>query len=188
MTQDVYPYVAASTLLSQLVPPWAHEGGCRSSSPGSGPVAVRQRIAAEDREGPAGLVELRGGGRRLGGYPFRGGGRAGAAGHRGPTVAEAARARASSRWTWCSTPWSPMRASTTIMMLLMEQPDIDSRPPPNVIHRVGPAGGHQPGGSGPPPCVWLVRAGPRDVTRGRVSDLAAVVHGRMTGHRRACWA
>ena len=51
VTQDVYPYIAASTLLNQLIPPWVHEGGnahlvarLRSSS-------VRQRIAAEVRTG-----------------------------------------------------------------------------------------------------------------------------------------
>ena len=28
---DQYPYVASSTGLSQTIPPWAHEGGGRSS-------------------------------------------------------------------------------------------------------------------------------------------------------------
>ncbi len=57
VTQDVYPYVAANTLLSQLVPPWAHDGGTAALVERLGSESVRARIAAAHRTGALGWTD-----------------------------------------------------------------------------------------------------------------------------------
>lgn len=50
---DVYPYRAGSAGLSQLVPPWAHEGGTGEMLARLQDSETRQRIAREMAEGPS---------------------------------------------------------------------------------------------------------------------------------------
>jgi N-acyl-D-amino-acid deacylase len=47
VTQDAYPYAAGSTLLTQLLPPWVHDGGTDALVARLGSAAVRARIAAD---------------------------------------------------------------------------------------------------------------------------------------------
>lgn len=47
VTHDVYPYTAASTMLSQVVPPWAHDGGTAALVERLRSDTVRRRIAME---------------------------------------------------------------------------------------------------------------------------------------------
>ncbi len=49
--QDAYPYTAGSTLLSQLVPPWVHDGGTEALVERLRSSTVRERIRAEIRDG-----------------------------------------------------------------------------------------------------------------------------------------
>ena len=49
--QDAYPYTAGSTLLTQLVPPWVHDGGAAALVERLGNAGVRGRVAAEIRDG-----------------------------------------------------------------------------------------------------------------------------------------
>jgi N-acyl-D-aspartate/D-glutamate deacylase len=49
--QDAYPYTAGSTLLSQLVPPWAHDGGTDALVDRLRSGDVRARLRAEIRDG-----------------------------------------------------------------------------------------------------------------------------------------
>jgi N-acyl-D-amino-acid deacylase len=49
--QDAYPYTAGSTLLTQLVPPWAHDGGPDALLERLGTADVRARLAAEISDG-----------------------------------------------------------------------------------------------------------------------------------------
>jgi N-acyl-D-aspartate/D-glutamate deacylase len=49
--QDAYPYLAGSTLLSQLVPPWVHDGGTDALLERLGTADVRARVAADIRDG-----------------------------------------------------------------------------------------------------------------------------------------
>jgi N-acyl-D-amino-acid deacylase len=51
VTQDAYPYVAGSTLLTQLLPPWVHAGGVDALVARLGSVELRARIAADLRDG-----------------------------------------------------------------------------------------------------------------------------------------
>ncbi len=51
VSQDAYPYTAGSTLLSQLVPPWAHDGGTDALVERLRSRTVRERIRAEIRDG-----------------------------------------------------------------------------------------------------------------------------------------
>jgi len=51
VSQDVYPYVAASTMLSQLVPPWVHDGGVAELVGRLRSEAVRARIRSDIERG-----------------------------------------------------------------------------------------------------------------------------------------
>lgn len=51
ITQDAYPYTAGSTLLTQLLPPWVHDGGTDALCARLGSTAIRARIVAEIRDG-----------------------------------------------------------------------------------------------------------------------------------------
>ena len=48
---DAYPYAAGSTLLTQLLPPWVHDGGTDAMVARLGSTEVRARIAADVRDG-----------------------------------------------------------------------------------------------------------------------------------------
>ena len=49
--QDAYPYAAGSTLLTQLLPPWVHDGGTEAIIARLASPDVRARIAADVRDG-----------------------------------------------------------------------------------------------------------------------------------------
>lgn len=51
VTQDAYPYTAGNTLLSQLLPPWVHDGGTDTLVARLGSADVRARIAADIADG-----------------------------------------------------------------------------------------------------------------------------------------
>ena len=51
VTQDAYPYTAGSTLLTQLLPPWVHDGGTDALVARLGSADTRARIAADIRDG-----------------------------------------------------------------------------------------------------------------------------------------
>lgn len=54
VTFDQYPYTAGSTMLSAILPPWAHEGGTTKLIERLQSDAMRQRMSAEIRTGYAG--------------------------------------------------------------------------------------------------------------------------------------
>jgi len=49
--QDAYPYTAGSTLLTQLLPPWVHDGGTDALVERLASTETRARIAADVRDG-----------------------------------------------------------------------------------------------------------------------------------------
>ncbi len=51
VTQDAYPYLAGSTLLTQLLPPWAHDGGTDELVKRLESSEIRARIVADVRAG-----------------------------------------------------------------------------------------------------------------------------------------
>jgi N-acyl-D-amino-acid deacylase len=51
VTQDAYPYLAGSTLLTQLLPPWVHDGGTDELVRRLASSEIRTRIAADVRDG-----------------------------------------------------------------------------------------------------------------------------------------
>ena len=51
VTQDAYPYIAGSTLLTQLLPRWVQDGGTSAIIERLGSPDVRARIAADVRDG-----------------------------------------------------------------------------------------------------------------------------------------
>jgi N-acyl-D-amino-acid deacylase len=54
VTYDIYPYTAGSANLSQLVPPWAHEGGPQAMLERCGDPALRARILRDIVHGAPG--------------------------------------------------------------------------------------------------------------------------------------
>src|SRR5207248_4899661 len=48
---DVYPYEAGSTLLSQVLPPWVHEGGAGALVERLGVASIRDRVRREIETG-----------------------------------------------------------------------------------------------------------------------------------------
>jgi N-acyl-D-amino-acid deacylase len=54
VTQDAYPYTAGSTLLTQLLPPWVHDGGTDALIARLRSADMRGRIAADVRTGVPG--------------------------------------------------------------------------------------------------------------------------------------
>ena len=54
VTFDVYPYLASSTTLTLVLPPWAQDGGREATLVRLADPAVRRRMAAEIREGEFG--------------------------------------------------------------------------------------------------------------------------------------
>src|SRR6185503_9983581 len=59
---DVYPYEAGSTLLSQVLPPWIHEGGSAAMVERLGSPAVRARLRHEIQTGLPGWANYGGNG------------------------------------------------------------------------------------------------------------------------------
>ena len=59
---DVYPYEAGSTLLSQVLPPWIHEGGSATMVERLGSPAVRARLRHEIQTGLPGWANYGGNG------------------------------------------------------------------------------------------------------------------------------
>lgn len=122
--QDMYPYTAASTLLTQLVPPWVHAGGtdelvARLRSP-----AVRARIAAEIRDGLPGwpnYVKSTGWGSIMVTAVLEPSLRR----FEGQTIAEAASREEKDPLDLTLDVLAGDRASTTMIMAMMDQADVD---------------------------------------------------------------
>ena len=125
VTQDVYPYSAGSTLLTQLVPPWAHAGGTAALVDRLGVPDVRARIAAETRDGLPGWPN----------YALSSGGwdhvriasasAPGLAWLNGLTIAEAARHQAVDALTLVLDTIVADRGATTMIVELMADSDVD---------------------------------------------------------------
>ena len=169
VTQDVYPYAAASTLLSQLVPPWVHAGGSdalveRLRAP-VGPDPDRGR----DPRRPPGLAELRDVVRRLGPDHGRGGGRPGLRRFEGLTLEEAARTRGKEPLDFMLDLLIADRASTTMIITMMDEADVRRDPGRPVLgDRLGPVRRRRPLVARPSACLRIVRPCPR---RGGARDL-----------------
>lgn len=125
VTQDVYPYRAGSTLLTQLVPPWAHAGGTAALVDRLGVADVRARIAAETRDGLPGWPN----------YALSSGGwdhvriaaasDPGLAWLHGLTIAEAARRQGVDPLTLVLDTIVADRGATTMIVELMADSDVD---------------------------------------------------------------
>ncbi len=182
VTQDAYPYLAGSTLLTQLLPPWVHDGGPdelvrRLESP-----VVRTRIVAEVRDGLPGWPNY---------YQSAGG---------PASIQIAAVSTPSLRWleglslseAAARTNGDPLtvafdtlvadRGATTMIMTLMEEADVDA-----ILDDPATAvGSDQLGVTSPSARVHpraygtFVRILGRHVRERRRFDLATAVH-RMTG-------
>jgi N-acyl-D-amino-acid deacylase len=123
--QDVYPYTSASTLLSQLLPPWVHAGGTEELVARLASPAVRLRIAAEIRDGLPGWPNYV---RSSGGWAsiviaavFEPGLRR----FEGATVEEAARADGRDPLELMLDVLVADRGSTTMIIAMMDQADVD---------------------------------------------------------------
>lgn len=124
VTQDVYPYLSASTMLSQLVPPWVHDGGVRELVERLRSEPVRQRIRVEIERGVAGWAN----------YAMAAGGWDGIRiaavvepnlrGLEGLSVAEAARREEREPLTLVLDTLVDDHASTTMIMSLMDEHDM----------------------------------------------------------------
>jgi N-acyl-D-aspartate/D-glutamate deacylase len=182
VTHDAYPYVAGSTLLTQLLPPWVHDGGTGELVRRLGSPDVRTRIMAEIRDGLPGWPNY---------YDSTG----------GPAAIQiAAVATPSLHWleglslteAAARTDGDPLtivfdtlvadRGATTMIMTLMDEADVDTilDDPATAI------GSDQLGVTSPSARVHpraygtFVRILGRQVRERRRFDLATAVH-RMTG-------
>lgn len=125
ITQDAYPYTAGSTLLTQLLPPWVHDGGTDALCERLGSIAIRARIVAEIRDGLAGwpnYFESTGGPEAI---------RIAAAGDpalahlEGRTLAEAAARAGTDPLSFVFDTVVADRGSTTMILSLMDEADVD---------------------------------------------------------------
>ena len=124
VTHDAYPYTAGSTLLTQLIPTWAHDGGTDALVARLGSDEVRARLAVEVREGLPGWPN----------YSVASGGfdhiRIAAVADRslaaieGQTLAQAATARGTDPLTLVMDTLVADRAATTMIVELMDEADV----------------------------------------------------------------
>ena len=123
---DAYPYTAGSTLLTQLLPPWVHDGGNADLVERLGSAEVRARIAADVRTG-------------LPGWPNYIVATGGWDGIRiasvvdpslrwleGSTIAQAAAARAMDPLTLALDTMEADRGATMMIVSLMGEADVDA--------------------------------------------------------------
>jgi N-acyl-D-aspartate/D-glutamate deacylase len=124
--QDAYPYTAGSTLLTQLLPPWAQEGGIGPLVERLGSAETRERIARECRSGLPGWPN----------YSISSGGfdritiaavvDPVLAWLEGLTIAEAARRSAVDPMTLVFDTLVADRGATTMIVSLMDEADVDA--------------------------------------------------------------
>jgi N-acyl-D-amino-acid deacylase len=180
VTQDVYPYLAASTVLSQLVPPWVHDGGVAELVARLGSEAVRQRIRAEMASGLPGWANYLSAAGGWDGIRFAAVVEPRLRGIEGLTVATAAQRSGQDPLTLVLDTLVADHASTTMIMSLMAQPDMEAI----IDHPVTSIGSDQLAVTS-----REARVHPRAygsfvrvlaMARERGTDLAAAVH-RMTG-------
>ncbi len=124
--QDVYPYTAASTLLSQLIPTWVHADGSEALVERLRSPVVRARIAAEIRDGLPGWPNYV---RSSGGWgqimvaavvdP-------GLKGYEGVTLEAAGRREGRDPLDVTLDLLIADRASTTMIITMMDQADVDA--------------------------------------------------------------
>lgn len=182
VTQDAYPYTAGSTLLTQLLPPWVHDGGTDELVARLGSADIRARIADDIRDGLPGWPN----------YSQSSGGpdsiriaavaRPSLAGLEGLTLTRAAAIAGTDTLTVVLDTIVADRGATTMIVSLMDEADVDAilDDPHTAI------GSDQLGVTSPDARVHpraygsFVRVLGRYVRdRGRL-DLAAAIH-RMTG-------
>jgi N-acyl-D-aspartate/D-glutamate deacylase len=180
VTQDVYPYLAASTMLSQLVPPWVHDGGVAELIQRLRSEAVRGRIRDDIEHGLPGWAN----------YTMAAGGWEGIRiaavveprlrAIEGLTVAEAARRTGREPLTLVLDTLVEDHASTTMILSLMDERDMLAI----VDHPVTAIGSDQLGvtsrGARVHPRAYGSFVRVLALARERGTDLAAAVH-RMSG-------
>lgn len=180
VTQDAYPYIAANTMLSQLVPPWVHDGGVGALVERLRSDTVRARIAAEYAAGVPGWTN----------YVDSAGGWDGilitsvvepSLRHlQGLRVDEAARRAGVDPLTLVLDTLVRDRASTAMVMFIMDPTDVERV----VDHPSSAIGSDQLGVTSDTarthPRAYGAFARALAMTRERSTDLAAQVH-RMTG-------
>jgi len=182
ITQDVYPYTAGSTMLTQLLPPWVHAGGTDELVARLQSAELRARIRADIQDGLPGWPN----------YFVSSGGpdsiRIAAVVNRslahleGLSLAEAAASSAEDPLTVALDTIVADRGATTMILALMDDADVDIilDDPSTAI------GSDQLGVTSPEARVHpraygtFVRVLGRQVRERRRLDLATAVH-RMTG-------
>jgi N-acyl-D-amino-acid deacylase len=126
VTQDAYPYLAGSTLLTQLLPPWVQDGGIDALVERLRSPEVRDRVAREVRTGLPGWMS----------YAVVSGGWhevvVAAVGDpslrwlEGRTLADAARQRGVEPLALVFETLVADRAATTMIVTLMSEPDVEA--------------------------------------------------------------
>ena len=126
VTQDAYPYLAGSTLLTQLLPPWVQDGGIDALVERLRSPEVRDRVAREVRTGLPGWMS----------YAVVSGGWhevvVAAVGDpslrwlEGRTLADAARQRGVEPLALVFETLIADRAATTMIVTLMSEPDVEA--------------------------------------------------------------
>jgi N-acyl-D-aspartate/D-glutamate deacylase len=123
---DVYPYDAGSTFLSQVLPPWLHEGGVDALLDRLRSSDVRERIRRELETGLPGwpnLLEAAGGWHRI---LIASVARQDLAAAEGRTVAELAKAAGEDPLTWTLDFLIADRAAPVMIITMMDSADVDT--------------------------------------------------------------
>jgi N-acyl-D-amino-acid deacylase len=122
---DVYPYDAGSTFLSQVLPPWVHEGGVDALIDRLRSPELRRRIAQELESGLPGwpnLLEAAGGWDRI---LVASVGRPDLAAAEGRTIADAAKAAGADPLEWTLDLLVKDRAAPVMIITMMDNADVD---------------------------------------------------------------
>jgi N-acyl-D-aspartate/D-glutamate deacylase len=122
---DVYPYDAGSTFLSQVLPPWIHEGGVDALVDRLRSQEVRRRVRREVDEGLPGWPNLVG---AAGGWDrilIASVGRRELASAEGRTVADLARAAGADPLDWTLDLLVADRAAPVMIITMMDSADVE---------------------------------------------------------------
>jgi N-acyl-D-aspartate/D-glutamate deacylase len=122
---DVYPYDAGSTFLSQVLPPWVHEGGVDALVERLRSPELRRRIGRELASGLPGwpnLLEAAGGWDRI---LVASVGRPELAAAEGRTIADAAKAAGADPLEWTLDLLVADRAAPVMIITMMDNADVD---------------------------------------------------------------
>ena len=126
VSQDAYPYTAGSTFLSQLMPPWAHDGGTDLLVDRLRSTELRARMAADVRDGIPGWPNYI---RASGGWDqirIAAVADPALAWIEGQTIAEAAARRDEDPLTLAMDVVVADHGATTMIVTLMAEPDVDA--------------------------------------------------------------